>query len=234
MSFTKSRLELESEGYILSKTLTALLTRWENEIITPRLTEEIKEYIRGTNQIRKTDDIELGYIYNDKLSYGSRLELAIFVRPHDSPRKVLKHHATILKKDADTGHSVCAIERNAIDRGEELYKKLKEDNMENNKIELKPHPAPNTMNSSNIPDVLSRMHEERNSLLEKLERLVVFINGASRFKELPRKDQALLKKQFKAMLEYYNILNERFESFRTRKIDIGYLRLPLVKLVVTD
>jgi hypothetical protein len=218
MSFTKSRLELESEGYILSKTLTALLTRWENEIITPRLTEEIKEYIRGTNQIRKTDDIELGYIYNDKLSYGSRLELAVFIRPHDSPRKVLKHHATILKKDADTEHSICAIERNAIDRGEELYKKLKEDNMENNKIELKPHPAPNTMNSSNIPDVLSRMHEERNSLLEKLERLVVFINGATRFKELPKKDQALLKKQLKPCLNIIIFLTRDLSLLEQEKL----------------
>ena len=233
MSFTKSRLELESEGYILSKTLTALLTRWENEIITPRLTEEIKEYIRGTNQIRKTDDIELGYIYN-KLSYGSRLELGVFIKAHDSPRKILRCHAPILKKDTDMGHSVCAIERNAIDRGEELHKKLKEDNVENNGIELKPHPAPNTKNSNNISDVLSRMHEERNSLLERLERLVVFINGATRFKDLPKKDQILLKKQFKAMVEYYSILNERFESFRARKIDIGYLRLPLVKLVIAD
>ena len=43
MSFTKSKLELEGEGFILSKTLTALLTRWENEIITPGLTEEIKQ-----------------------------------------------------------------------------------------------------------------------------------------------------------------------------------------------
>lgn len=129
---------------------------------------------------------------------------------------------------------MCAIEKNAIDRGEELYKKLKESNMENNGIELKPHPAPNTMNSNNISDVLSRMHEERNSLLERLERLVVFINGATRFKDLPKKDQALLKKQFKAMVEYYNILNDRFESFRARKIDIGYLRLPLVKLVIAD
>ena len=227
MSFTKSKLELESEGFILSKTLTALLTRWENEIITPGLTEEIKEYIRNTNQIRKTDEIELGYVYN-----SARLELAVFVRPHDSPRKVLKCHTPILKKD--TKPFMCAIERNAIDRGEELHKKLNENNMENNGIELKPHPAPNTMNSSNISDVLSRMHEERNSLLERLERLVVFINGATRFKDLPKKDQALLKKQFKAMVEYYNILNERLESFRARKIDIGYLRLPLVKLVIAD
>ncbi len=232
MSFTKSKLELESEGFILSKTLTALLTRWENEIITPGLTEEIKEYIKNTNQVRKTDEIELGYVYNDRLSYGARLELAVFIRPHDSPRKVLKCHTPILKKD--TEHSMCAIEKNAIDRGEELYKKLKESNMEKNGIELKPHPAPNTMNSNNISDVLSRMHEERNSLLERLERLVVFINGATRFKDLPKKDQALLKKQFKAMVEYYNILNERFESFRARKIDIGYLRLPLVKLVIAD
>lgn len=234
MSFTKSRLELESEGYILSKTLTALLTRWENEIITPRLTEEIKEYIRGTNQIRKSDDIELGYIYNDKLSYGSRLELAVFIRPHDSPRKVLRPHTPILTRDTNAEHIASTIEKNAIDRGEEIYKKLKEDNMENNGIELKPHPAPNTKNSNNISDVLSRMHEERNSLLERLERLVVFINGATRFKDLPKKDQTLLKKQFKAMVEYYNILNERFECFRARKIDIGYLRLPLVKLVIAD
>ena len=181
MSFTKSKLELESEGFILSKTLTALLTRWENEIITPGLTEEIKEYIKNTNQVRKTDEIELGYVYNDRLSYGARLELAVFIRPHDSPRKVLKCHTPILKKD--TEHSMCTIERNAIDRGEELYKKLKESNMEKNGIELKPHPAPNTMNSNNISDVLSRMHEERNSLLERLERLVVFINGATRFKD---------------------------------------------------
>lgn len=98
MSFTKSKLELESEGFILSKTLTALLTRWENEIITPGLTEEIKEYIKNTNQVRKTDEIELGYVYNDRLSYGARLELAVFIRPHDSPRKVLKCHTPILKK----------------------------------------------------------------------------------------------------------------------------------------
>ena len=156
MNFTKSRLELESEGFILSKTLTALLTRWENEIITPNLVEEIKEYIKNTNQIRKTDEIELGYVYNDKLSYGARLELAVFIRPHDSPRKILKCHTPTIRKD--TEHSICAIEKNAINRGEELYKKLKENNMENKGIELKPHPAPNTMNSNNISDVLSRMH----------------------------------------------------------------------------
>lgn len=232
MSFTKSRLELESEGFILSKTLTALLTKWENKIVTPGLIEEIKEYIKNTNQIRKTDEIELGYVYNDSLSYGTRLELAVFVRPHDSPRKVLKSHSTTPEKDKE--YSMSVVERNAINRGEELYRKLKEENMENNGVELKPHPAPNTMNSNNISDVLSRMHEERNSLLERLERLVVFINGTTRFKELPKKDQTLLRKQFKIMVEYYNVLNERFESFRARKIDVGYLRLPLVKLVLVD
>lgn len=57
-----------------------------------------------------------------------------------------------------------------------------------------------------------RVRRERNSLEKNVAKLWIFITTQN-FKQLDPKDQSLLQEQFKHMMDYLLVLNERIERF---------------------
>lgn len=58
---------------------------------------------------------------------------------------------------------------------------------------------------------IQRLAEEREDLLNKLEKLTMFINTDKIFKKLSEEKGSLLKLQFESMLSYLNILDKRLD-----------------------
>jgi len=65
--------------------------------------------------------------------------------------------------------------------------------------------------NKNYEPHITRLLEEREELLDKLEKLTIFINTNKFFKELPGDKGLLLRLQFEPMLSYLSILDKRLE-----------------------
>lgn len=61
-----------------------------------------------------------------------------------------------------------------------------------------------------MQDFVERMIEEKENLLEKIDKLFIFL-GSKKFEELSEQNKVLLIQQYFAMSEYYNILSIRIK-----------------------
>lgn len=75
-----------------------------------------------------------------------------------------------------------------------------------------------------IPDKESKMqpHEERviqerKELSDRMQKLAVFLDEVIEFKNLSKKEQNLLQRQYEIMNDYLSILNERIALFGEKK-----------------
>ena len=61
-----------------------------------------------------------------------------------------------------------------------------------------------------MQDFVETMIEEKENLLEKIDKLFIFL-GSKKFEELSEQNKVLLIQQYFAMSEYYNILSIRIK-----------------------
>lgn len=61
-----------------------------------------------------------------------------------------------------------------------------------------------------MQDFVERMIEEKENLLEKIDKLFIFL-GSKKFEELSEENKVLLIQQYFAMSKYYNILSIRIK-----------------------
>lgn len=61
-----------------------------------------------------------------------------------------------------------------------------------------------------MQDFVERMIEEKENLLEKIDKLFIFL-GSKKFEELSEQNKVLLTQQYFAMSKYYNILSIRIK-----------------------
>ena len=181
---------------------------------------------------KKTDDLlENGYIFSQKLT---DIGFGILNKFTSNPEKA--YHETIqFIKNSNLARSTDKIElgyQEIIGNSNEIVNYsvgvfTKGSDSPRELLFINNIPFKTDTESGNIAPHIQRLLEERNDLLDRLEKLTIFINTNNVFKSLPDDEKILLRLQFEHMRAYCNVLDTRLKLVKIT------LRQPIIKLELT-